>query len=43
MVEHVNQCMMCGDQWIDEDMYFWCIDCVEWMADRRRFIQDNAA
>ena len=43
MIEWQNMCLMCGIVWLDHKQYFWCASCVEWMAERRWFIDNDAA
>jgi hypothetical protein len=43
VIELQNMCLMCGTIWLDHKQYFSCASCVEWMAERRSFIGNDAA
>jgi hypothetical protein len=43
VIEWQNVCPMCGIVWLDHKRYFWCASCVEWLAERRWFIDNDAA
>jgi hypothetical protein len=43
VIEWQNVCPMCGIVWLDHKQYFWSASCVEWMAERRWFIDNDAA
>jgi hypothetical protein len=40
-IEWRNSCLMCGRQWLDETCIFWCAECVGWMYDRRRELEED--
>lgn len=43
VIELQNMCLMCGTIWLDHKQYVSCASCVEWMAERRSFIGNDAA